>query len=169
MIMIFPTDTVFGIGCKYDDIESINKIYDIKNRDYSKPFAILCSSVEQIKELVKVYNPIYEKHWPGSLTVVFEKSDNIPDILVSGLSTVAVRIPDCKITQDLINKYGPLCATSVNQSGQKELTNIEDIKRIYNDKVDLIIEDIKQCSDLASTVVTVNGKVLRQGATKIDV
>ena len=83
-VIVFPTDTVYGIGCLYTDKESISRIYEIKGRDYDKPMVILCSSLEQVNKLIKENQKIpnkLKKHWPGKLTIIFFKNENIYDIL----------------------------------------------------------------------------------------
>ncbi len=164
-VIIFPTDTVYGIGCLYEDIDSIKRIYEIKNRDYTKPMVILCSNMNQVNSLIKSGQNLPEhlkKHWPGKLTIIFFKNENVYDIISSGKETVGIRIPGNEISLNLLEKHGPMVVTSLNISNEPAITKFNDVLR-YSDKVDYIIEG----GDLDSAPSTVydltENRVLRQG------
>ena len=168
---IFPTDTVYGIGCDSLNIQAINDLYGIKNRNLNKPINILVSNVDMVKKYVKNINEIeyilIEKFWPGSLTIIFDKSDIVPDILTSGISTVGIRMPNNEICIDLINKLGvPIATSSANISDEAPAIEI-DSKLIndFNDKVNFII-DTGKTNGKPSTIVRVENneiKILREG------
>lgn len=85
-VIIFETDTVYGIGCLYNDIEMVKRIYDIKRREPQKPMALLCSSVDQVQSLVSNYEvgePYAIKYWPGALTLIFNKNQHIDDLITA--------------------------------------------------------------------------------------
>ncbi|MFW5888831.1 MAG: L-threonylcarbamoyladenylate synthase [Bacillota bacterium] len=168
-VIVFPTDTVYGIGCKYQDIESVKKIYDIKNRDYSKPMALLCYSIEQVKQIVaeevKLDSDL-TKHWPGKLTLIYKKNKNVSDIITANKDTVGVRIPNNAIALNLLKKHGPMVVTSLNESNEPAITKFNDTLK-YKDQVDYII-DGGDLSNKPSTVYdTINKLVLRQGDIEI--
>ncbi|MDC7243084.1 MAG: L-threonylcarbamoyladenylate synthase [Sphaerochaetaceae bacterium] len=164
-IIAFPTDTVYGIGCLYEDESSIMKIYDIKGRDYSKPMVILCSNLSQVKSLIKKNSKIPDKlikHWPGKLTIIFFKNEKVYDIITSGMNTVGIRIPGNKISLDLLNKYGPMVVTSLNYSKEPAITNYQDVLK-FEKLVDYIIPG-GDLSSVPSTVYdSISDRVLRQG------
>jgi L-threonylcarbamoyladenylate synthase len=164
-IIVFPTDTVYGIGCLYNDIKSIQRIYDIKNRDYSKPMVILCSSLEEVKPLIKDAAEIREdltKFWPGKLTIIFFKSDLVYDIISAGKNTVGIRIPNNDISLSILKQYGPMVVTSLNQSNEPPITNFSDVLK-YENIVDYIVNG-GDLDSLPSTVYdSTTNKVLRQG------
>ncbi len=168
-IIIFPTDTVYGIGCLYDNIESIKKIYEIKNRDYNKPMVILCANLKQVYSLIKkgqVIPQYLQKYWPGKLTIIFFKNESVYDIITSNRNTVGIRIPGNKISLKILEKYGPMVVTSLNLSNQAPITKYKDALK-FHDKVDYIIQG-EDLYELPSTVYDLTQKkVLRQGGVVV--
>lgn len=171
-IGIFPTDTVYGIGCNCLNINSIMNIYKIKKRNLNKPINILISNLNMLKNLVKEINPIEQKlidnFWPGDLTIIFNKSKIVPDILTSGLNTVGIRMPNNKICLDLIDKSGiPLATSSANISNEPPTTCInENLKNNFYNNVSFIIDGGKIKNGLPSTIVRVENnkiKIIREG------
>ncbi|MDA3932263.1 MAG: L-threonylcarbamoyladenylate synthase [Tenericutes bacterium] len=164
-IIIFPTDTVYGIGCKYQDIASVKRIYSIKKRDYSKPMAILCSSIEQVKGMVADsvrLDSSLTKYWPGKLTLIFKKNKNISDEITSGMDTVGVRIPNNDMALALLEKHGPMVVTSLNESFEPAIVKYRDSLK-YELNVDYIVNG-GDLNNRPSTVYdTINHRVLRQG------
>ncbi|MGL4949858.1 MAG: L-threonylcarbamoyladenylate synthase, partial [Anaeroplasmataceae bacterium] len=156
-IIIFPTDTVYGIGCSVYDRQSIQKIYEIKNRDLNKPLAVLCSSLEQINSIAivdELSNKLISKFLPGPLSVILKANQRIKEVM--NLEYIAVRIPNHKQAINLLNEFGPLATTSVNESGTQPLNEYELIVKDYLDKVDHIYKDeLLISSNLASTVVKI--------------
>lgn len=168
-VIVFPTDTVYGLGCMIDDIDAIKKIYEIKERDYSKPLAVLTPNINISKYVLNINDKAYslmEKYWPGALTIIFKKSELINNMVTSSLSTVGFRMPDSKIALAVLNKFGVMCTTSVNKSGCKPLNDIYEIEKEFGDKIDYLVVDKCELSSISSTVIdlTTNDiKVLRQG------
>lgn len=164
-IIVFPTDTVYGIGCLYDDEESIKRIYDIKGRDYSKPMVILCSDMTQVYSLIKEDQEVPEelkKYWPGKLTIIFFKNESVCDIITSGKDTVGIRIPGNDISLSLLKKHGPMVVTSLNISNEPPIIKYQDVLK-FKDKVDYIIPG-GDLDSLPSTVYDFTKKrLLRQG------
>ena len=164
-VIIFQTDTVYGIGCLIDSEIGIKRIYNIKKREDKKPLAVLCANIEQVKRLVNNFdnfNKLASKYWPGALTLIFNKNDIISDSITSGFNTVGVRIPNDKIALDILEKYGPMAVTSLNISSEPALLKFEDTLSFENE-VDYIVKG-KDLSSVSSTVYDcVNNKVLRQG------
>lgn len=164
-IIVFPTDTVYGVGCLYLDNIGLDKIYQMKKRDYGKPLPVLCSSREMVASIGLVNANIlpYMDKWPGALTIIFDKKD--------GNGTIALRIPDSDIAQTIINYLGPLSTTSVNYSGEKEINNVEEIANDFSEFVDYIVIDKAKLSKRPSTIVScLNGdvKILREGDIKFN-
>ena len=173
-VIAFPTDTVFGVGALIDDEIAIDKIFELKHRDYSKPLAILAASVEDIlpyiddvsEDVVKLMN----KYWPGALTIIFNKKNNVSNKITSGFKTIAFRIPNCDISLEILKQTGPLATTSVNISGEKPLNTYEEIERYFGDKIDYIVSDNVSSSNVSSTIIDVTTneiKIIRQGEIKI--
>ena len=157
----FPTDTIYGVGAIVNDEEAISKIYDLKNRDYSKPLVILAANISQIKGLVKDFSLAQKasQFWPGAITFIFRK-DNVSNS-ISKSDTVGIRIPDSKVARDLLLKVGPMAVTSVNLSGEPSAITLEEVRQF---EIDYIISDECIGSNKASTVVDLyNMRILREG------
>src|SRR5699024_9704275 len=96
-VISFVTDTVWGVGCLPDSEKGVENIYELKNRDSSKPLILMSDSVEHLLPYVKDIPPkaqeLMQKHFPGALTLVFEKSDKTPDFVTSFKNTVGIRVP----------------------------------------------------------------------------
>lgn len=174
-VIAFPTDTVYGVGALIDDLDAIEKIYEIKKRDYSKPLAILASSVLDIMPYIKLTNQdilkIMEKYWPGALTIIFKKSENVKDGLNPGFDTIAFRIPNSTHALELLKKTGPLATTSVNISGSLPLNDYNEIEEAFGDKIDYLLKKEVKSSNISSTIIdatVVPFKVVREGEIKIN-
>lgn len=173
-IGIFPTDTVYGIGCDSLNIDTIKKLYDIKNRNLNKPINILVSDTNMVNKFVKNINEIEQKliqeFWPGALTIIFNKSDIVPDLLTSGLGTIGIRMPDSKICLEIINKFGnPLAMSSANISSKSPDADLKSLVEDFNNKVSFIITDDSLDKGIPSTIVRVENneiKILRNGSIK---
>lgn len=91
-VLVLPTDTVYGIVSDAFNGEAVRKIYELKNREYSNPMSVVVSNIEMVKKVAKniseTEKKIIEKFLPGALTIIFEKSNMIPDIVTSGLNTI---------------------------------------------------------------------------------
>lgn len=154
-LIIFPTDTVYGIGCQIFDIDNIKKIYEIKSRDFSKPLACLCANLEQIEEIAVVddnVRKIIKQFMPGALTIVLKSKQHVNDKI--GYATIGVRIPNSKIALDILLENGPMLTTSVNESGRKPLNDYDEIYQEYNHVVDFIYDSNEVSSNISSTVIS---------------
>ena len=164
-IVVFPTDTVYGIGCLNSNQEAIGKIYAIKGRSQTIKFPVLVANETQVEELANVTDQardLISKHWPGALTVVLERKD--------GMGTCGFRMPNSSLIQELIEKAGePIIGTSANFHTKPSAKTFKQLDPELIKKVDFVIKG--ECKmGMESTVVdaTVNPpQVLRQGAVKI--
>lgn len=198
-VMAIPTDTVYALCCNANDEDAVAKIYNLKNREKDKPISLFIKSLDELDKYVMggaintvgafiecpytekknctseyLQSPIIEllnKYWPGALTVIFKKKNNIYDYLTSGKDTIGIRIPDDKLLLDILAKVDfPLAQTSCNMSHEKELKNAKEIYDKFGNKVDLIIETNADVVGKASTIISVENrdiKVLRQGDIKL--
>ena len=173
-LIAFPTDTVYGLGAKVFDDKAQERIMEIKNRDCSKRFAVLCANLEQIESLAYVDDKakkIISEFLPGGLTLILKaKNKDIHNYAID--DTVAVRIPKHPIALKLLLENGPLATTSVNLSGQKPLNDYETINETFKDKVDYIYSDPTNIvySDVPSTIIDMTNelKVIREGNIKLE-
>lgn len=174
-LIAFVTDTVWGLGCLPKSEKGVQKIYEIKKREAQKPLILMSKSIDNLKPYVKEINEtaqkLIDKHFPGALTLVLEKSQKTPDYLTSGFNTVGIRVPDNAVFKEICEciEGNVLATTSANLSHEPSAKTYEQAVENMQGKVDLIIEDFGQCAKgLESTVaLIINGevKVLRQGAT----
>lgn len=170
-IVVFPTETVYGIGVNSLDKTAIEKLYTVKNRPVNKPISLLISNIEMIENVAKDILPeeyaLMKAFMPGPLTIILKKKDNISNLLTANTNTIGVRMPANEIALNLINYAGmPIATPSANISGKPSGTNIETIMKDFGNSVDVYIDGGESKLGLASTVVQiVNGipNILRQG------
>ena len=164
-VIVFQTDTVYGVGCLINSEVGVNKIYEIKKREKRNPLAVLCFNIEQVKDVVEKFEmgeKYAEEFWPGALTLIYPKKAIIGDYITSGFKTVGVRIPRDDLALKILEKFGPMAVTSLNLSSEPPIIKYKDTLSFNND-VDYIVEGT-DLSSVSSTVYdTINQKVLRQG------
>lgn len=159
-IVVFPTETVYGIGVNGLNEPAIKKLYKIKQRPINKPISLLVNSIEMIEKVAKDISDIeydlIKKFFPGPLTIVLKKKENVPDILTAGLETVGIRMPENDIALKLIEYSGvPIATPSANISGKPSGTNMKEIMKDFNDKVDYFIDGGVSKIGVASTIVQI--------------
>lgn len=159
-VVVFPTETVYGIGVNGLDVYAIKKLYNIKVRDYNKPISLLVSNYEMIESVANIVSPIEKKiiecFFPGPITLILNKKDVVPDILTSGTNTVGIRMPDSEFCLRLIDYVGnPLATSSANISGRESGVDIENIYAQFGDNVDLYVDNDEKRSCVSSSVVRV--------------
>ncbi len=171
-IAIFPTDTVYGIGCNPYNINAVKKIYEIKSREKIKSLPILAYSLDIVKEITCIDSfteKIIKKYWPGPLTLILKLTDKKLKKSLKLDKKIAVRIPDSKCTLKLLEKCGLLVGTSANISGNSSYTNPNEcIKNIKN--YDIFLNGGTITSKGESTIIEIENekiKMIREGALKI--
>ena len=171
-IVIFPTETVYGIGTNGLDENAIKKLYEVKQRPLNKPISLLVNNIEMVEKIAKniteVEYKLMERFFPGPLTIILEKRDIVPDILTSNTNTVGIRMPSGEIAKKLIEFAGvPIATSSSNISGKPSGTNITDIKKDFEGKVNCFIDNGESELGVPSTVIRIIDNIphiLRQGA-----
>ncbi len=167
-VVIFPTDTVFGISSRlYDDV-GIDRLLKIKGRSKSKHLAVLCDTLVTVNDIAVIDEralKLAHTFWPGPLTIVLKSSKS--HFEKTGHKTIGVRIPNHNGVIRLIKQNGPLVTTSVNYSGEEPLIDIKKIKEDFGDKVDYIYEEYNMIYlNVSSTTVDLTNKepkILREG------
>ena len=172
-IVVFPTDTVYGMGCNPYNENSVKKIYEIKSRTELKSLPVLAYSLDVVKEIAlidKFTEKIIEKYWPGPLTLILELTDQKLKKSLNLGNKIAVRIPDSKCTLKLLEKCRLLVGTSANISGNSSYTNPNDcIKNIKN--YDIFLNGGTITSKGESTIIEIENeeiKIIREGVLKIE-
>ena len=150
-IVVFPTDTVYGMGCDPYDKKSVDKIYQIKERPKSKPFPLLAYSMDVVSKIVefdKDSKKIAERFWPGPLTLILKLKDEQMKKSLNLEDKIAVRIPDNRCLLDLLKDCKLLVGTSANISGENSFTNSQEcFQKIQDFDIFLDGGDIKNGSE----------------------
>ena len=170
-IVLFPTETVYGIGADAFNDEAVSKIFIAKGRSQDNPLILhisdMCMLDVIVKDVSEMEYKLMDAFWPGPFTIILNKKDNIAKVATCNGNTVGVRMPSNKIAHDLIKLAGvPIAAPSANVSGRPSGTKIVDIISELNDKVDYVIDGGETDIGLESTVVRVINnkvKILRPG------
>lgn len=177
-LVIFPTETVYGIGANAFNEEACKNIFKAKGRANDNPLIVHVNNEEMIKLVAKepneLENRLIKAFCPGPFTIILKAKNSIPNIVTAGLDTVGIRMPSNKIANKLIEYANlPIAAPSANASGKPSGTKIEDIKKEFEGKVSVIIDTGMVDIGLESTVVKVIGnkvRILRPGKiTKEDI
>lgn len=175
-LVAFPTETVYGLGANGLDEEAVRKIFLAKGRPQDNPLILHVYSIDQVKELVEYIPNIavkcMEKFWPGPLTILFKKSQLVPDIITAGLDTVAIRMPNHLIALELIELSGvPIAAPSANLSGKPSPTLASHVIEDLMGKIDMIVDGGSTGVGLESTVLDLSGDIpmiLRPGGVTLE-
>jgi L-threonylcarbamoyladenylate synthase len=154
-IVVYPTDTVYGVGCDPFNEISVRKVIEAKQRE-GAPLPVLGSSVKDLQRVAwfsEKANMLASKFWPGPLTLILLRRPALPDFVTFGLPTVGVRLPDCDVALRLIELSGGLLVgTSANLSGGKSCTTAWDVVDQIGDRVDLILDGGETALKKESTV-----------------
>ncbi len=175
-LVAFPTETVYGLGADVLNVKAILSLFKAKNRPLDNPPIIHVENLDQVKNLTKEIpikaKLLIKKFWPGPLTIVFQRSENIPIESTAGLNTIAVRMPQHKIALALIKKSKcSIAAPSANISGKPSPTLAKHVFDDLNGKIDIILDGGPTCIGVESTVVNVTvdpPEVLRPGGISIE-
>ncbi len=170
-LVIFPTETVYGIGANALDEKAVEKIFIAKGRPSDNPLIVHLADKNKIetiaKNITEVEQKLIDAFMPGPFTIILERKPIISDVVTAGLDTVAVRIPENEIAQKIISNTDlPIAAPSANVSGKPSGTNVEDIRIELESKVSALVDGGETKIGLESTVVKVIDEipvVLRPG------
>ncbi len=170
-IIALPTDTLYALSASIESSKGIEKVFDIKGRSYNSPISLLIDSSDQLKkytqEIPKETWNLIEEFWPGPLTIILKSSPEVPNILLAQTGKVGLRIPNSIVARKIIGKLGSaITGTSVNISGQADMISHIDIKNTFGNKIDLIIENSIQKTNVASTILDLTIKpaiIIREG------
>ena len=167
-VIIYPTDTFYGIGCDLFNKKSIRRVYQLKKRPLSKPFSFICGDLKDISLYAQVSNNAYrimKRTLPGPYTFVLEGTRLVPKLMLTSRKTVGIRVPNNKICLSIVKHLGrPIISTSIN-SNDPSIIHDE-----YTSLVEMVI-DGGVISYEPSTVISLlddNPEVIREGKGEID-
>lgn len=166
-VVLYPTDTVYGLGANIFDKKAVRKVFDIKQRSYLKPLSILVGDVRAIDLVAKTslsQKQTINKYLPGPYTFILNKRKIVPRTITSGLKSVGVRVPDCELACRLASIF-PITTTSANLSDDEVFSNPKEIIDQIGNRVDLVIDVGDLNTSNASSIVDLTGfdpKIIRK-------
>lgn len=174
-LIVYPTDTVYGIGGVITNEETIKNIYKAKDRSFSSPLIALVSDIQKIEKIAIIRDEnrdkiekLIKKFWPGGLTIILESKEIVPPIMISNGKTVGVRMPDHEIALKIIESAGGILpTTSANISGEITPRSYDELDEKFTNRVDIVVDGGKCPIGTASTIIDLSSsdiKILREGA-----
>ena len=169
-IIVYPTDTLYGLGADIYNDKAVHKIFKVKNRPLNMPLSVAVSDFQELQKIAFTDDKIHflsKTFLPGKLTMILRKRDCISDLITGGLNKVAVRIPDNKIALSLVSEFGPIIATSANIHGTKTPGIISEISMQFKKDDISVYLDAGKLAGQPSTIVDMTGKqiqLIREGA-----
>jgi len=175
-LVAFPTETVYGLGANALDERAVARVFDVKGRPRFDPLIVHVADVVAAHRLAAEFPPkaqrLAERFWPGPLTLVLPKNRAVSDLVTAGCSTVALRIPEHPLAQELLHEAGvPIAAPSANAFGRISPTTAEHVREQLGDSIDLIIDGGPCRVGVESTVLQLTGDgqtLLRPGGTALE-
>ena len=172
-VIVYPTDTLYGLGCDIFKKDAVNRIYKIKKIPKRKPLSIICSDFKQLSEFATVSNSafrIMKELLPGPYTCILKATNKVPKLLVSKQRTVGIRIPDSSFIKEVIDKFGhPIITTSLTNTDDNFISEPTEIYHQYKYQIDVLFS-AGTSSTLPSTVIDLTGNnpiLIREGLGKI--
>lgn len=177
-LVIYPTDTVYGVGGVITLKESIENIYKVKERSFTSPLIALVSDISKVDEIAyispenrELVEKLIKAFWPGGLTIILKKKEWVPDIMTANGDTVGVRMPNLKLALDIIESAGGILpTTSANISGEKTPRAYCELSEEFKKRVDILVDGGKSPVGLESTIIDMSNKpkIVRLGAISLD-
>jgi len=173
-LVVYPTETVYGIGADIYNQAAVKNLYVTKNRPFDMPLSVAVSDkamLESVAVLNENADKLIKAFLPGPLTIIIKKQSDVPDIVTSSSQKVGIRIPDDRFALELIRRTGPIVATSANLHSKPDSVDVNAAINDFGDSVDTYI-DAGPCSlGQPSTIVWLMDKeveIIRQGAISVE-
>ena len=173
-IVVYPTDTHYGIGCDIMNKKAIERIYQLKQRDKKKPFSFICSDLKNISDYAKVSNYAYKtmrRLLPGPYTFILEGSKLVPKIMLTKRKTAGIRVPDNKICMAMVQELGnPIITTSATMPDGSILDNASLIHDFFKNRIDIVIDGNIVPGNASSVISLINDdpEILRKGSGDVS-
>ncbi len=171
-VIIFPTDTVYGIGGRISDIDALNRIYDIKKRGKDKRLAVLCHDINDIEKIAVLNDKarkLINEYMPGALTIILKSKEEFRNEYI--FETVGVRIPNHELTLRILKENGPMATSSVNVSGNAPLNDYVEIMKHFASEVLYVYPNAYVPSKVSSTIIDLSNEectLIREGDIKFS-
>jgi len=171
-IIIYPTETVYGLGVDCENEQAVKNLYRVKKRKETKPFSLIAADREMVQDYVDEVSDfgrkLTDRFWPGPLTIVFKANENVNPLITCGTAAIGMRVPDNMLCRTLVQQLGrPITSTSANLSGEKECRIIKQIPDALKTAVEVILDGGETRGTVPSTVISVASdtpEILREGA-----
>jgi L-threonylcarbamoyladenylate synthase len=171
-LVVYPTETVYGLGADALDPAVVDRVYETKGRDRSNPISLAVPDIDAAESYVRPTErerAFMERFLPGPVTVLCERRDVVPDVLTAGSDRVGVRIPDHDLALALLDRVEPITATSANVSGRPSARTAEDVDEEVRKTASAVL-DGGETGGVESTVVdVVSGEIHRPGALSDEI
>ncbi len=169
-LIIYPTDTVYGLGCDITQKAAIKRIYKVKGMEKQKPLSFVCADIKDISKYAKISTVNYRdlrKYLPGPYTFILPGTREVPKALLSRQKTVGIRIPDHPLTLAIVEALGnPIISTSVNIFAKNFASDPQEFSEYYESQVDLILDSGPTWAELSSVIDMTDDEqivVIREG------
>nr|WP_218644883.1 L-threonylcarbamoyladenylate synthase [Natronomonas gomsonensis] len=170
-LVVYPTETVYGLGADALDTDAIERVFEAKGRPRDKPLSMALPDADVAADYTdpsKLERAFCERFLPGPVTVLLERNDRVPDALVAGKDHVGIRVPDHDVARSLARRTGPITATSANRSGEPSARRVDEIDATIRERA--VVIDGGETPGTESTVVDVSaGEIVRRGAGADDI
>ncbi|NMB84643.1 MAG: threonylcarbamoyl-AMP synthase [Methanothrix sp.] len=167
-VIVYPTETVYGLGANALDEQAVMRVFQIKKRPLSMPIFMAVSSIQMLEKVATITEDdmdLLEQLFPGPVSVLVRKRSIVPDILTAGSPLVGIRIPDHETALKIIDLAGPITSTSANRTGSPPPTSAAEVSREIADRVDLVVDGGKSRYAEPSTLLDLcSRKIIRPGA-----
>lgn len=167
-VIAFPTETVFGLGVRFPCKEALQLIYDLKQREISKAVTLMVASITDILQYAIIdecSKKIIDAFMPGEITIVLKKRVSVDEYFTAGKQTIGIRIPKDPFVLKLLKQTGPMLVTSANMSGYPDISNDQEVIKIFDGKIPMIVRGHSKSGKASTVVDCSNGeiKILRLG------
>ncbi len=167
-VVVYPTETVYGLGASALDDQAVLRVFQIKRRPLIKPIFLAVSSIEMLEKVAVISQAdlaLLGQLLPGPVSVLVKKRSIVPDVLTAGSSMVGIRFPDHEVALRIIDQAGPITSTSANRTGAPSPISAAEVSREIAERVDMVLDGGKCKYAQPSTLLDLaSRKILREGA-----
>lgn len=170
--VVYPTETVYGLGADATDADAVERVFDLKGRPRENPLSLGVESVDAALDYTRPTESeerFMRRFLPGPVTVVVERRSTLPDALTAGRDRVGVRVPDHETALELLDRTPPLTATSANRSGSPSVTRVADLDDWIRDGVAAVVDGGETPGTESTVVDPGRGVIHRRGAMADDI